>query len=133
MGSRGTKSKKGFIINDEYETEFITKNGIKVLKGKGKQNHSLPEFAHTTTSIYGKLSDDGKSLKEIRFFDKTTGKVILELANHPEPSLNNGNREEKVLHYHTYNGLNRSNAILLSEHPEIVNKYFKYIEELKEI
>lgn len=133
MASRGTKSKKGRVPMEEYDTQFITDNGVKVLKGKDKQHHSLPEFAHTTTSIYGKLSDDGKYLKEIRFFDKDSGKVVLEIANHPEPSLNNGSRTKKVLHYHTYNGLTRSRAIPLSEHPEIVSKYHKYIKELLKI
>lgn len=133
MASRGAKSKKGKVPMEEYDTMFVMETGIKVLKGKEKKHHSLPEFAHTTTSIYGKLSDDGKYLKEIRFFDKATGKVILELANHPEPVINHGNRQDNILHFHTYNGLDRSTAIPLSEHPEIVSRYFKYIEELLEI
>lgn len=101
MSSRGTLIKKGRTTTDEYVTKFITKEGIKVLEGVGRENHSLPKFAHTTTSIYGKLSTDGNYLKEIRFFDKN-GKVIIELTNHPEPKLNNGGRRKNVLHYHIY-------------------------------
>ena len=54
MASRGSKAKNGHVTTDEYSTESVTKTGVKILKGKGR-NHSLPDYSHSPSSIYAKL------------------------------------------------------------------------------
>lgn len=123
MASRGSKARNGFVTANEYSTESMTKSGVKVLKGNG-YNHSLPDYSHSPKSIYAKLKRDG-SLHEMRFYD-AKGSPIIEIANHPEPKINNGSRDP-VVHYHLYNGVTRSNAERLTK--TIREKYAKYLKE----
>jgi hypothetical protein len=49
----------------------------KVLKGVGN-NHSLPDYAHTKSSIYIKENTNG-SFREMRIYDPDDGHVVLEI------------------------------------------------------
>ncbi len=124
MSSRGSLAKNGHITNKDYRTIKVTETGVKILKGI-RNNHSLPELSHSANSIYAKLKNDGR-LHELRFFD-SYGYPFFEIAYHPEPRLNDGDRETNVLHFHTFKGLNRNEAILLNE--KIKLKYYKYLKE----
>ncbi len=123
MASRGSRAKNGHVTTDEYSTESVTENGVKVLKGKGN-NHSLPDYSHSSNSVYAKLKRDG-TLHEIRFYD-SNGNPVLEIAYHGEPKLNHGNKDP-VVHFHTYVGLVRSPAVRITS--EIKEKYAKYLKE----
>lgn len=117
-------AKNGHITNKDYQTIKVTETGVKILKGIGS-NHSLPELSHSANSIYAKLKKDG-TLHELRFFD-SHGYPFFEIAYHPEPKLNGGDRKINILHFHTFKGLNRNKAILLDE--KIKLKYCKYLKE----
>ena len=100
---------------------------VKVLEGiNGK--HSLPDEAHSS-SAYIKLKPDG-TFHEMRFYDKDHY-LIREIAYHPEPKLNNGNRSENVLHIHEYsrdNFQDRTPRLMTSEE---IKKYKKYLRGVK--
>lgn len=127
MSSRGSVARYGNIPNKDYYTDKITENGVKILKGL-RNNHSLPEIAHTPNSIYAKLKDDGVTLHEMRFFDEK-GYPFIEMAYHPEPKINNGDRETDILHFHYFDGLTRLPAKRMDLYKEIKEKYKKYLEE----
>lgn len=124
MSSKGTAAENGHITDSDYKTIKITDNGVKILIGL-HNNHSLPELSHSPNSIYAKLKNDG-TLHEMRFFD-SNGYPYIEIAYHPEPKLNNGNRVENVLHFHTFDSLNRNDAQILTEDYKV--KYYKYLKE----
>lgn len=124
MSSRGSFAINGHVTTKNYKTDMITESGVKVLSGIGN-NHSLPELSHTPNSIYDKLKKDDV-LHELRFFD-SQGYPIFEIAYHPEPNINNGNRIENIVHYYTFNGLNRKPAKILDE--IIKKRYSKYLKE----
>ena len=127
MSSRGSLAKKGYISTTDYLIKEITPSGVKILEGK-KNNHSLPELAHTPNSVYAKLKKDGITLLELRFFDEK-GLTIFEIGYHPESKINNGNRKDNILHFHLFEGLIRKDAKKLNQYPEIKEKYKKYLEE----
>ena len=115
MGGRGTFA-SGNTVEYTYQTsDFI--EGVKVLTGlNGK--HSLPEEAHSS-SAYIKLKPDG-TFHEMRLYDKDHY-LILELAYHPEPSIDSSRNH--VLHYHTYDrNFTRSDAIKM---PKAMRKHYK--------
>lgn len=96
MGGRGTFA-VGNNVSQSYKT-VGTIDGVKVLKGvTGK--HGLPEEAHSSNA-YIKLKPDG-TFHEMRFYNEQHY-LIKEIAYHPEPNLNNGNRTESILHVHEY-------------------------------
>ena len=78
MGGRGTFA-VGNKVPYSYET-VGTIDGVKVLQGTSGK-HGLPE--------------------EARFYNEHHY-LITEIAYHPEPNLNNGNRTENILHVHEY-------------------------------
>ncbi len=125
MGGRGT-----FAIgnNVDYTYETIGKiEGIKVLNGlNGK--HGLPEEAHSS-SAYIKLKPDG-TFHEMRIYDKNHY-LIKEIAYHPEPKLNHGNRIENVLHVHDYP--EKNNFKIRPPHLITKNEYKKYKKYFKGI
>ena len=103
MGGRGTFA-AGNSVAYTYKTVGYVE-GVKVLQGlNGK--HSLPEEAHSS-SAYIKLKPDG-TFHEMRIYDKDHY-LIKEIAYHPEPKLNSGNRFENVLHIHEYEKDNFNN------------------------
>ena len=122
MSSRGSVAENGHVLTNEYETVYVTKLGVKVLKGIGEK-HSLPDFAHTKNSIYAKVEKDG-TLREMRFYNDE-GWPIIEIAYHAEKNLDKSGK--KVVHYHLYGGLNRDDAKLLTS--EIKAKYKEYLKE----
>lgn len=124
MSSRGSLAKNGHVTNKDYETIRITENGVKILNGIGN-NHSLPELSHSPNSIYAKLKDDG-TLHELRFFN-SEGYPVFEIANHPEPRLNGGDRKTNVLHIHTFDGMNRNPAMHMDNKTKV--KYYRYLKE----
>lgn len=127
MSSRGSAAKNGHITTNEYETISITANGVKILKGIGN-NHSLPDYAHTSRSIYAKMNPDG-SLREIRFYDDK-GYPIIEIGYHPESNINFGNKKDRIVHFHYFDGVNRSGkAYRMDEYPNIKEQYGIYLKE----
>ncbi len=96
MGGRGTFA-AGNPVPYTYRT--VDKiEGVKVLIGiDGK--HNLPVEAHSSEA-YIRLKPDG-TFHEMRFYDKDHH-LIREIAYHPEPNLNGGDRKESILHIHEY-------------------------------
>lgn len=123
MGGRGTFA-TGNSVNYTYQTVgFI--EGVKVLQGlNGK--HSLPEEAHSS-SAYIKLKPDG-TFHEMRIYDKDHY-LVQEIAYHPEPSINNGNRFENILHIHDYSIRDNFNIRparkMTKQEYELYRKYLK--------
>lgn len=123
MGGRGTYA----IGNDvDYTYETVGKiEDVKVLSGlNGK--HGLPEEAHSSTA-YIKLKPDG-TFHEMRIYDKDHY-LIKEIAYHPEPKLNNGNRTENVLHDHEYT--EKNNFKIRPPHLITKKEYEEYKKYLK--
>lgn len=127
MSSRGAVILNGHFGTDEYRTIYVTDSGAKILEGNDKKHHSLPDYAHTPNSVYVKMKYDGVTLHEMRFYDDER-KPIIEIAYHPEPKINNGSRGD-IVHFHIYHGLDRDEPIRMDEHPEIKQKYAKYLKE----
>lgn len=127
MGGRGTFA-RGYSVAYSYETtEEI--EGIKVLHGIGGK-HGLPEEAHSSEA-YIKLKPDG-TFHEMRIYD-SDHYLILEIAYHPEPAINNGNRVENVLHVHEYrrdNFKDRSVRHITQYEYEKYKKYFKGVPKI---
>ena len=125
MSSRGTFAKYGYPTNKEYKTIKVTNSGAKILIGIDK-NHSMPELSHSPNAVYVKLKKDNKTLHEIKIFNEFNYPVI-EIGFHPEAKLNNGDRMTNILHYHTFNGIDRSNAYYMND--IIKEKYKIYLKE----
>ncbi len=125
MGGRGTYATGN---NVAYTYETVGKiEGVKVLQGiKGK--HSLPEESHNSLA-YIKLKSDG-TFHEMRIYDKNHY-LVKEIAYHPEPSLNNGNRSENVLHIHEYKRDNFKDRKPRLLKPEEIKLYKKYLIGVK--
>ena len=123
MGGRGTFA-KGNIVSYQYETVDKIEN-VKVLQGiDGK--HGLPEESHAGTA-YIQLKPNGV-FHEMRIYDEDHY-LIKEIAYHPEPKLNNGNREENVLHIHDYP--EKGNFKVRPPHRITKDEYEKYKKFLK--
>lgn len=104
MGGRGTfAAGNNVAYTYEVDTTFSADgkiNGVKILKGvDGSGKHGLPEEAHSSNA-YIKLKPDG-TFHEMRIYDEDHY-LVKEIAYHPEPQLNNGNRKENILHIHEY-------------------------------
>lgn len=126
MSSRGTNADIPFA--KQYKT-VDTLYDAKILEGINSKYHGLPEVSHSPNAKYIKLSNDG-DLRMMRIYDNDRY-LTLEIGYHPEASINNGNRKDKVLHYHTYDrDFNRSKAVRLTKNNDIYKKYKKYLEAL---
>lgn len=127
MGGRGTFA-KGNAVSYTYKTVGKIE-GVKVLQGiNGK--HSLPAESHYSLA-YIKLKPNGV-FHEMRIYDKDHY-LVKEIAYHPEPKVNNGNRSENVLHVHEYerdNFANRPAHKISKEEYEAYKKYFKGVPEI---
>lgn len=125
MGGRGTFA-TGNDVDYTYETVGYIE-GVKVLQGlNGK--HSLPEESHSS-SAYIKLKPDG-TFHEMRIYDKDHY-LIKEVAYHPEPKINGGNKSENVLHIHEYkrdNFKDRSPRFMTDDE---IKKYKKHLKGVK--
>lgn len=85
-------------------------------------NHSLPDYSHTKNGrIY--VKKDKRGFREMRVYDDD-GKVILEIAFHPERNLDSSG--SNVLHYHLY-GKNFERSVAKAMDNEIYNLYKKYL------
>ena len=122
MGGRGTFA-AGKNVDYTYKTvDHI--EGVKVLQGlNGK--HGLPEEAHSSTA-YIKLKPDG-TFHEMRIYD-ADHYLVKEIAYHPEPNLNHGNRKENVLHIHEYQRNNFKDRKPRLLKPEEISLYHKYLK-----
>ncbi len=133
MGGRGTFA-SGNSVDYSYEVDTTFSengkiNGVKVLKGvEGSGKHGLPEEAHSS-SAYIKLKPDG-TFHEMRIYDDEHY-LIKEIAYHPEPQLNNGNRKENVLHIHEYQRDNFKDRKPRLLKPEEIEKYRKYLRGVR--
>ena len=79
--------------------------------------------------ICNKLKPDG-TFHEMRIYDNDHY-LVKEIAYHPEPSLNAGNRSENVLHLHEYkrdNFKDRTPRLLTQEE---ITQYKKYLKGVK--
>lgn len=125
MGGRGTFA-AGNTVDYTYETVGKIE-GVKVLQGlNGK--HGLPEEAHSSEA-YIKLKPDG-TFHEMRIYDKDHY-LVKEIAYHPEPKLNGGNKSDNVLHVHEYkrdNFRERTPRLMTSDE---IEKYKKYLKGVK--
>ena len=65
MSSRGSIAKNGHVANHEYDTKSITPSGVKILSGRSKQYHSLPDYSHSPNAAYAKMKPDEKTLHEL--------------------------------------------------------------------
>ncbi len=129
MSSRGSYAVNGHVTTNEYMTTHVDSTGGKILKGCSTRRHSLPDYAHTPNSVYIKLKKDGKTLHEMRFYDEK-GYPFIEIAYHPEPQINNGDRDNCIVHFHLYdNKLGRSTAYRMDEYADIKEKYSEYLKE----
>lgn len=133
MGGRGTFA-SGINVAYTYETVGYIE-GVKILQPvKASNHHGLPESAHSSNA-YIKLDENG-NFKEMRLYDKNHC-LYLEIGYHAERKLT-GNRQTKILHYHTYDeGFSktkigsggRSKAKPLTD--EMKEKYRKYFKGVK--
>lgn len=58
-------------------------------------------------------------------------KSFLEIAHHPEPVINNGDRYHKIWHYHEIDeNLKHNPAKSLKERPDLIEKYYIYLKEV---
>lgn len=127
MGGRGTFA-SGRRVAYTFETVGYIE-GVKVLRGlNGK--HGLPEEAHSSLA-YITLKPDG-TFHEMRIYDKEHY-LVKEIAYHPEPGLNNGNRSENILHVHEYqrdNFKDRKARLITESEYKKYKKYFKGVLEI---
>ena len=98
MSSRGSYIKNGHVTTEEYYSEKEV-HGAKVLVGRTKASHGLPDYSHSPSRIYIKENKDG-SFRELRIYDDK-GYPVLEVGYHPEPSLTHGSTKS-ILHMHKF-------------------------------
>lgn len=97
MGSRGSKYQD---LNKEEKRNYFVAGYVldaKILVGKDKRFHSLPEVSHSSDVKYIKLNPDG-TFKEMRIYKDH--KVWLEIGYHGESLA----KKNKILHAHNING-----------------------------
>mgnify|MGYP007047906086 CR=1 FL=1 len=125
MGGRGTFAAGNSVSFNYQPVDRI--EGVQVLQGiNGK--HGLPEESHSSTA-YIKLKPDG-TFHEMRIYDKDHY-LVKEIAYHPEPKLNNGNKTDCVLHVHEYkrdNFKDRTPRLITSEEIKCYKKYLKGVD-----
>ena len=98
MSSRGSVAVNGHYMNNEYKIIEILQNGEKIIEGLGN-NHSMPDYSFSQNSIY--IIKKKGEFHAMRIYRKNHEPVI-EIAHHPEPRLNKGNRNDDVWHMHKY-------------------------------
>lgn len=125
MGGRGTFASHKTVDYTYKTVGFI--EDVKILQGlNGK--HGLPEEAHSSPA-YIKLKTDG-TFHEMRIYDKDHY-LVKEIAYHPEPYLNNGNRKDNVLHVHEYKRDNFKDRTPRLPKPEEIKLLKKYLIGVK--
>lgn len=123
LSSRKSVTEDGHVPDDEFDT-VKDLFGAKVLVGKKKGIHNLPDFSHSPNRIYIREDRFG-NFREMRIYDEKK-RPVLEIAYHPEERIS-GSKTKPVLHKHTFGPkLEHNPAEVLDE----VNyqKYKKYWE-----
>ena len=123
LGGRGTYAVGRSV---DYRWKTLKKiDGVKVLQGK-EGAHKLPEEAHSSYA-YIRLNPDG-SFREIRFYG-IDHFLKYEIAYHPEPNINNGNRKEPIVHDHVYDkNFNRTPAVRIHKNNTLYKKVKGYLQ-----
>lgn len=85
------------ITDEKYKTIQILQRGEKIIEGIGKQNHSIPDYSHSPNTIYIIYKKGFFHAMRIYGDDHMP---IIEIAYHPEPVINNGDREHSIWHMH---------------------------------
>lgn len=126
MSSRGSFAKNGRITDEEYVTTSILTHGEKVIEGLGK-NHSMPDYSHSVKAVY--VINKKGVFHAMRIYGEDH-MPIIEIAYHPEPNLNNRDREHSIWHMHVYKkgDLKHNDAELISD--EVKKKYKDYLEDI---
>ncbi len=126
MSSRGSKAKNNRFTSDEYRTAQTLPHGEEVLEGIGC-NHSMPDYSHSTNSIY--IIYRKGVFHAMRIYGEDHMPVI-EIAYHPEPNINQGNRNGPVWHMHVYKkgDLEHKPAEIISV--EIEKEYKDLLEDI---
>ncbi len=126
MSSRGSVAKNGHYMDDEYETKYILSHGEKVIEGIGR-NHSMPDYSHSPDTIYVIYKKGVFHAMRIYGADHMP---IIEIAYHPEPKLNHGDRDHSIWHMHVYekDNLEHKAAMFISD--EVKKKYKDYLEDI---
>lgn len=126
MSSRGSVAKNGRIMDEEYETTNILLHGEKIIEGIGR-NHSMPDYSHSANAVY--IIYKKGVFHAMRIYGDDHMPTV-EIAYHPEPTLNKGNRERSVWHMHVYEkgNLEHKRAMVISD--EVKKKYKDYLEDI---
>ncbi len=126
MASRGSVARNNHFMSDEYKTIETLPHGEEVLEGIGR-NHSMPDYSHSANSVY--VIYKKGAFHAMRVYGEDH-KPIIEIAYHPEPIINNGNRKDPIWHMHVYkkNDLKHNDAQLMSEETE--RKYKDLLEDI---
>ena len=113
MASRGSVAKNSRITDEEYKTISILPHGEKVIEGIGSKHVIYKEGSFRAMRVYG-----GDHMP------------IIEITYHPEPNLNNGDREHSVWHMHVFNkkDLTHNKAKFITN--EIKQKYKELLEDI---
>lgn len=136
MGGRGSYAAgKNEPYTYEKDTKFSPDGkweGVKILKGTEESGkHSLPEESHSSWA-YIKLKPDGV-FHEMRIYD-SEHYLVKEIAYHAEPKINNGNRQEYILHVHDYpvrdDFSKRTTRRITEEEYRQYKKFFKGVPEI---
>ena len=126
MASRGSVAKNSRITDEEYKTISILPHGEKVIEGIGSK-HSMPDYSHSPNTIYV-IYKEG-SFRAMRVYGGDH-MPIIEIAYHPEPNLNNGDREHSVWHMHVFNKKNLTHNKAKFITNEIKQKYKELLEDI---
>ncbi len=98
MASRGSVAKNKRFMSNEYKTIGVLPHGEEILEGCGK-NHSMPDYSHSANSVY--VIYRKGVFHAMRVYGENHMPVI-EIAHHPEPNINHGNRHDPVWHMHVF-------------------------------
>ena len=125
MSSRVSVAKNGHYMADEYETAEVLPHGEKVIEGLGR-NHSMPDYSHSASAVYV-IRKKGR-FHAMRVYGEDH-MPIVEIAFHPEPNLNHGDRLHGIWHMHRYIPvLDRQDPEFISD--EVKKKYKDYLEDI---
>lgn len=126
MSSRGSVAKNGHYMNNEYWTSKVLPHGEEVLEGCGN-NHSMPDYSYSPNSVY--VINKKGVFHAMRVYGEDH-MPIIEIAFHPEPRLNNNDREHSVWHMHVFSkgSLEHSKAENISS--KIKQKYRNFLEDV---
>ena len=126
MSSRGSVAKNGHYMADEYETAEVLPHGEKVIEGLGR-NHSMPDYSHSANAVYV-IRKKGR-FHAMRVYGEDH-MPIVEIAFHPEPNLNHGNREDNIWHMHVYDKGSLDHNVAQKISVEVKKKYKDYLEDI---